>query len=196
MAKLAQTQPPKPNRQTQPPQTQTTVLDCIRQIVSDFPCGARTKPIVSRNPRPRTMDHEYTQPAVLMFDKLPVELICRLIVMLNGGAIGNDTRPEYGYLYPGYRGGRELYYFKISRDAMTFWKHVCKYLRLTYSMNDHTYNMLFSDYHSREHYIPRHLYAGNPKPWIMRLCFGPQTHEEALAIEAAEAAEEAKIAAK
>ena len=39
----------------------------------------------------------------------------------------------------------------------------------------------------------RHLYAGNPKPWMMGLCYGPQTHEEVLAIEAAE---EAEIAAK
>ena len=170
------------------------------------------------------MDHEYADPAVLMFDKLPVELICRLIVMLNGGAIGDDARPEYGYLCPGYRGGRELHYFKISRDAMTFWKHVCKYLSRNYNINQQTYGMLFSDntpqlevwndphidyqygsydwedYNSRERYIPcyipRHLYAGNPNPWIMRLCCGPQTDKEALAIEAAEAAEEAKIAAK
>uniref|UniRef100_A0A6C0J2G5 Uncharacterized protein n=1 Tax=viral metagenome TaxID=1070528 RepID=A0A6C0J2G5_9ZZZZ len=68
-------------------------------------------------------------------------------------------------------------------------------------MNDHVYDTLFSNntpqiemwndphmdndwdndwdnYHSRERYIPRHLYAGNPKPWVMRLCSGPQTHEE------------------
>ena len=91
------------------------------------------------------MDHEYTQPAVLMFDKLSVELICHLIVMLNGDVIDKDARPQYGYLYPGYRGGREMHYFKISRDAMTFWKHVCKYLRLTYTMNNLTNDMLFSN---------------------------------------------------
>jgi len=51
--------------------------------------------------------------------------------------------------------------------------------------------MLFSD--NRESYVPRHLYAGNPKPWIMSLCYGPQTHEEALAVEAAE---KAKIVVK
>jgi|APSaa5957512576_1039674.scaffolds.fasta_scaffold14444_1 hypothetical protein len=162
------------------------------------------------------MDHQYVQPTVLMFDKLPKELICHIIVILNGGAISDDAMPERGFLYPGYRGGRELQYFKISRDAMTFWKHVCKYLCLTYSMNDQVCDMLFSnntpqiemwndphmdeygscfwdDHHSHERYIPRHLYAGNPKPWVMRLCSGPQTHEEALAIEAAE---EAKVAAK
>lgn len=160
--------------------------------------------------------NQYAQPAVLLFDKLPVELTCRIIVMLNGGVIGDVASPERGFLYPGICGGRELHYFKISRDAMTFWKHVCKYLRLTYSIDYQTHNMLLShntpqiemwidphsqeygsvfweDYHNREHYIPRHLYAGDPKPWIMMLCYGPQTHEEALAIEAAE---EAKIVTK
>lgn len=162
------------------------------------------------------MDHEYAQPDVTLFDMLPTELICRLIVALNGGTIGNDAKPEYGYPHPGFQGGRELQYFKISRDAMTFWKHVCKYLRHTYTINNQTHDILFSDhtpdiemwedphiheyescfwddYHSRERYVPRHLYAGNPKPWMMGLCYGPQTHEEVLAIEAAE---EAEIAAK
>lgn len=161
------------------------------------------------------MDHEYAQPAVLMFDKLPVELICRLIVDLNGGTISNCAKAEYGYLHPGFQGGRELHYFKISRNAMTFWKHVCKYLRHTYSINNQAHDILFSDItpqiemfedphihecgsfwellQGRERYVPRHLYAGNPKPWMMRLCYGPQTHEEVLAIEAFE---EAKFAAK
>lgn len=155
------------------------------------------------------MDHQYAQPEVLMFDKLPVELICRIIVMLNGGTIGDDASlPLCGFLYPGIRGGRELHYFKISVDAMTFWKHVCMYLRHTYSIENQTHDMLFSDnnplFEDPEYpwedyrYIPRHLYAGNPEPWMMKLCYGPQTNEEALAEEALaiEAAEEAKIAAK
>lgn len=141
------------------------------------------------------MDHEYAQPAVLMFDKLPIELICRLIVSLNGGTIDNGAKPEYGYLYPGFQGGRELIYFKISRDAMTFWKHVCKYLRHTHTINNQAHDILLSDNAPRfcdyqehhERYVPRHLYAGNPKPWMMRLCYGPQTHE---------AVEQAKIAAE
>lgn len=156
------------------------------------------------------MDHEYVQP-VLMFDKLPKELICQIIVILNDGVIGDDVKPECGFLHPGYRGGRELHYFKISRDAMTFWKHVCKDLRLMYQVHDmllskntpniemwedpHIHengNCCWDDYNSHERYIPRHLYAGNLKSW-MRLCYGPQTHEEALAIEADE---EAKVVAK
>ena len=161
------------------------------------------------------MDGEYTQPEVLMFDMLPTELIVRIVVELNGGTINNDVEPKRGFLYPGYRGGRELNYFKISRDAMTFWQHTCKYLRKTYSVNDQIYDALLSDntpqlelwndpnadmygnylddYHIQERHVPRHLYAGSAEPWIAMLCDGPQSTEEILAIEAAE---QAKVAAK
>lgn len=162
------------------------------------------------------MDDEYAQPAVQLFRILPVDVICRIIVTLNGGAIDNNAEPERGFLHPGYRGGRELNYFKISRDAMTFWKHVCKYLRRTYSIDDQAHEYLLSDntphiemwedphleehgscywdyYHSHPRFVPRHFYAGDPKPWMERLCYGPQTYDEVLAIEAAD---QAKTAAK
>lgn len=42
------------------------------------------------------MDHEYVQ-QVLMFDKLPKEMICHIIVILNGGVIGDDVIPERGF---------------------------------------------------------------------------------------------------
>ncbi len=158
-----------------------------------------------------TMDHEYAQPTVLMFDMLPNELIAHIIVTLNGGSIDNKAVPKSGYLFPGYRGGRELHYFEISRAAMIFWKHVCKYLRHTYTIDTQTHHLLladntpynetwndphiheWNDYHSRERYIPRHFFAGDPKPWMMSLCYGPQSYEEVLVIEALE---QAKIAAK
>ena len=162
------------------------------------------------------MDSTYAQPAVLLFNKLPVDLICHLVVLLNGGTIGDRAMSVSGYLYPGYRGGRKLNYFKISRDAMTFWQHVCKYMRHTYTINNQTHKLLLSnntpqietwqdphlheywdmpwqEYHNRVHYVPRHFYAGDPKPWIMMLCWGPQTPKE---IEDIEAAEQAKIVAK
>ena len=158
------------------------------------------------------MDDEYAQSAVLMFDMLPVDLISRLVVMLNGGTVGNEANAERGYLYPGFRGGRELNYFKITRDAMTFWQHVCKYLRHTHTFNNQTHDMLLSDNtplievyvpeyndddnygyggdcwddYYYERYIPRHFYAGDPKPWIKKLCCGPQTGDECLKIEAKE----------
>lgn len=143
---------------------------------------------------------EYIQPNVILFS-MPVEVISQIVVTLNGGRIEKNVIPQSGYLYPGYRGGRELHYFKISRDAMTFWKHVCKYLRSSYDIDEQTYNLLLSDnaperemwtdpdieeygscfwddYHNSEHYVPRHLYAGKPEPWIMQLCDGPQTSDK------------------
>ena len=47
-------------------------------------------------PVSRIMDHEYVQ-QVLMFDKLPKEMICHIIVILNGGVIGDDVIPERGF---------------------------------------------------------------------------------------------------
>ena len=143
-----------------------------------------------------------------MLDKLPAELICHIIVSLNGGAIDDTAEPECGFLYPGYRGGRELHYFKISRDCMTLWQHVCKYLRHAHEINSQAYNMLLAnttpqiemwndpydideqweDY-ACERYVPRHLYAGSPKPWMRMLCDGPQTLAE---VEAEVAAKEAR----
>jgi len=125
-----------------------------------------------------------------MFDILPIDLVCHLIVVLNNGTVGDEATPQYGYLYPGLRGGRELHFFKISRDAMTFWKHVCTYLR--HRINGHAHALLLSDnepcievwedpheyqcgehdYHER--YVPRHFYVGDPKPWIGQLCYESQ----------------------
>jgi hypothetical protein len=162
------------------------------------------------------MDDEYAQPEVLMFHMLPTELVVRIVVELNGGTINDDVEPKRGFLHPGYRGGRELNYFKISRDAMTFWQHTCKYLRKTYSVNGQIYNGLLSDntpraemwtnpnthmygggyqndFHIQERHVPRHLYAGRAEEWMRMLCGGPQSTQEILAIEAAE---QAKVAAK
>ena len=108
---------------------------------------------------------------------LPVDLIAHIVVFLNDGTVGDKVIPKYGYMYPGKRGGRELQYFQISREAMTFWQHVCKYMRLTYRMHDTIHYKLLSDTDfdledgSR---VPRHLYAGNLKPWISLLCYEDQ----------------------
>jgi hypothetical protein len=139
------------------------------------------------------MIYHTSQSAALMFDMLPIDLLCHIIVVLNGGTVGDKAMPKYGYLYPGIRGGRELHYFKISRDAMTFWKHVCKYMRDTDRINGSTHDLLLSDNdpeievwedphahdyphhpHAHERYVPRHFYAGDPKPWIGLLCYESQ----------------------
>lgn len=148
------------------------------------------------------MDHEYAQPAAAVLNALSVDFLAHIIVILNGGAIDNEAKPKIGFLYPGYKGGRELHYFAISRDAMTFWRHVCKYLRHTYDMNAAAHGALlldntprvetwkdpdmhehceffFEDCDRREWYIPRHFYAGNPEPWMEKLCYGPQSAEHA-----------------
>ena len=136
-----------------------------------------------------------------MFDMLPIDCICEIVVMLNDGVVGNAVIPEYGYLHPGFVQGRELHYFKISRDAMTFWKHVCMYLRHNYRFankvdtlllfnhplviemwtdpyEDQNGSAYYDFFEGVERYVPRHLYAGDPKPWMKQLCSGPQTEEE------------------
>lgn len=134
-----------------------------------------------------------------MLELLPTDLLCRLIVTLNGGTIAPKAKPKVGYLYPGYQGGRELHYFQISRDAMAFWKHVCSFMRLNSELSQSVHNMLFSEHEPKlevwynqdmydqaywsweddvtERFVPRHLYAGNADPWMARLCYGPQCAE-------------------
>jgi hypothetical protein len=142
-------------------------------------------------------------PSALIFQK-PVDLLALVFVTLNGGPIENNHEYKSGYLSPGYRGGRELHYFKISRDAMVFWKFVCRHLRHTYRVQALFFASIlqgnrpvietwtpqdecpnwYDDDHVR--YVPRHFYAGDPKPWMNKLCYGPQNAHDALAAEAQE----------
>ena len=162
------------------------------------------------------MDGVYFQ-SIPIFEILPVDLLAHLLVVLNGGAIGNNYNYKSGFLHPGYHGGRELHYYEISHDAMKFWKFVCKHLRHTYSLQRAFFfallekntpqietwtpdwqDMCYMDYEDqdRERDIPRHFYAGNAEKWISLMCCGPQTHLEACIEEAAEAVKESKVAIK
>ena len=131
-----------------------------------------------------------------MLEVLSTDLLCRLIVALNGGKIAPKAKAKVGYLYPGYRGGRELHFYQISRDAMRLWRHVCSFMRFNSELSDSVHTMLFSEHepkievwfdqddwawswedHLTERFVPRHLYAGNAGRWIKRLCCGPQRPE-------------------
>ena len=67
------------------------------------------------------MDDEYAQRDVPLFGMLGTDIIGEIIVALNGGKISIRAMPTHGYCSPGFAGGRELDFFEISRDAMTFW---------------------------------------------------------------------------
>ena len=120
---------------------------------------------------------------VALFAALPVDLLASVVVTLNGGPIG-EKRGLIGFLFPGIVGGRELHYFKISGHAMRFLQCVCKYLRGC-DFQSYVHELLLegntpdidTNSWSLSH-VPRHFYAGDPGPWMQKLCCGPQTREE------------------
>lgn len=150
--------------------------------------------------------------SALIFEMLPQDLIALIVVALNGGPVKSAQPVHHGFLHPGFCGGRELHYLEISRNAMTFWQHVCKHLRWTYTVQYSVYSALLhdhmasietwsppweeycceDDWQDRDRFVPRHLFAGSAKPWMALLCDGPQDEQEAVKLRDEEEAKEAK----
>lgn len=108
-------------------------------------------------------------------------------MLLNGGIVAYDEKP----IRQRDQWDGVCHFYKISRDAMTVWRHLCKFLRDSYTLKVATEMLLLSDIpllpvvpYTRSadegggdedsldfsDCVPRSFYAGNPEPWILQGC--------------------------